>query len=189
MFVYHFGEVQHFHAQEHTTIFDWRVSAKTCMRPSASSKAGARAPPAAAARAAAKAAVAAEARVAAQADAEAASEQLRAAAMLSRAGQKGSEEDDEEEEGAARGAANPGYSSDAAMHPFAVQQHGSMFPTVEPLARAAIGGDCDILQDELVNAISPENQLDKGVKRACAYCVHPKTLYRHVLVVIDFSSS
>ena len=159
------------------------------MPTSASRKAGARAPPAAAARAAAKAAVAAQARVAAQADAEAASEQLRAAAMLSRAGQKGSEEDDEENEDAARGAAKPGYSGDAGMHPFAVQQHGSISPTVEPLAQAAIGGDCDILQDELVNAISPEKQPDKGVKRACAYCVHPKTLYRHVLLVIDFRSS
>ena len=79
-----------------------------------------------------------------------------------------------DEKTAGGGTEKPGCSSDAVTHPFAVQ-HGSS-PTAatcvqSPSAQDAYCGDGDILQDELVNAINPEQQsalpAGKGLKKAC----------------------
>jgi len=77
-----------------------------------------------------------------------------------------------DEKTAGGGTEKPCYSSDAATHPFAVE-HGSS-PTAATRvqsAQDAYCGDGDILQDELVNAISPEQQsaspAGNGLKKAC----------------------
>jgi len=147
-----------------STVADRRVQPATGM--------ASQAPLAAAKTRAAKAAQAAEARVSQT------EQQPRAAATLSGdrsdAGAVSSAEADEERAGG--GTEKPGYSSDAATHPFAVQHGSSISPTAasrvqSPSSQDAYGGDSDILQDELVNAISPAKQTalpaGTGVTRAC----------------------